>query len=421
MWSWVSLCSAELQDSIKLKATVEILTWQRSVKLNRVTMRKTVSRPVCLLAGTEGLASVNHQALGWLSPNTALLIKADALFGGCLSALPPLLLAPSTLPPTIPHSLLMEGVCKGFFSTNSEKNKSTAFILSNSLWPHRLYSPWNSLGQNTGVGSLSLLQGIFPIQGSNPDLPHGRQILYQLNHQGSPRILEWVAYPFSSGSAQPRNWTRVSCIAGRFLTNWAVREDPKCYSFEKIKGKTSLSQTYIGTCTQGPFSRAGTLAKQPSPLRQKSEHQPQWSMVTSVHGAVGGCIETPGKEPTAGIITTLLTQAQREGGPGDASALIKSKTVYKKNQVMKKSALFYYVLKRLDLFLLNFVSHPHLPLNTNHVWFLPHFSAPHWTLSLLCWLPRMVCARVPPGWVLGALAFMLYTALSLANGIHFWL
>ena len=120
MWSWVNLCSAELQDSIKLKATVEILTWQRSVKLNRVTMRKTVSRPVRLLAGTEGLASVNHQALGWLSPNTALLIKADALFGGCLSALPPLLLAPSTLPPSIPHSLLKEGVCKDFFSTNSE-------------------------------------------------------------------------------------------------------------------------------------------------------------------------------------------------------------------------------------------------------------------------------------------------------------
>ena len=107
MCSWVNLCSAEFQDSIKLKATVEILTWQQSVKLNRVTTRKTVSRPVCLLAGREVLASVNHQASGWLSPNTALLIKADALFGWCLSALPPLLLAPSTLPPTIPLLLLL--------------------------------------------------------------------------------------------------------------------------------------------------------------------------------------------------------------------------------------------------------------------------------------------------------------------------
>ena len=56
---------------------------------------------------------------------------------------------------------------------------------------------WNSLNQNTGVGSRSLLQGIFPTQGSNPGLPHCRRILYQLSHQGSPRILEWVAYPFS--------------------------------------------------------------------------------------------------------------------------------------------------------------------------------------------------------------------------------
>ena len=50
----------------------------------------------------------------------------------------------------------------------------------------KLYSPWNSPGQNTGVGSLSFLQGIFPIQGWNPDLPHCRWILYQLIHQGSP-------------------------------------------------------------------------------------------------------------------------------------------------------------------------------------------------------------------------------------------
>ena len=56
---------------------------------------------------------------------------------------------------------------------------------------------WNSPGKNTGVGSLSLLQGIFPTHGSNSGLPHCRQILYQLSHKGSPRILEWVAYPFS--------------------------------------------------------------------------------------------------------------------------------------------------------------------------------------------------------------------------------
>ena len=64
-----------------------------------------------------------------------------------------------------------------------------------SLWTHGLYSPRDSAGQNTGVGSRSLLQGIFPTQGSNPGLPHCRQILYQLSHKGSPRILEWVACP----------------------------------------------------------------------------------------------------------------------------------------------------------------------------------------------------------------------------------
>ena len=97
-------------------------------------------------------------------------------------------------------------------------------VMSNSLQPHGLYSPWNSPGQNTGVGSLSLLQGIFPTQGSNPGLMHCRWILYQLSHKGSPRKLECVAYPFSRGSFRPRNWTRVSCIAGRFFTNWVIAE-----------------------------------------------------------------------------------------------------------------------------------------------------------------------------------------------------
>ena len=65
-------------------------------------------------------------------------------------------------------------------------------------------------GNNTGAGSLSLLQGTFPTQGLNPGLPHCRWILFQLNHKGSPRILEWVAYPFSRGSSWPRNRTGVS-------------------------------------------------------------------------------------------------------------------------------------------------------------------------------------------------------------------
>ena len=86
------------------------------------------------------------------------------------------------------------------------------------------YNPWNPLGQYTRVGSLSPLQGIFPTHGLNPGLPHCRRILHQLSHKGSPRILEWVAYPFPSRSCRPGNWTRVSCIEGGCFTNWAMRE-----------------------------------------------------------------------------------------------------------------------------------------------------------------------------------------------------
>ena len=99
-----------------------------------------------------------------------------------------------------------------------ESESGSRSVVSDSLGPHGLHSPGNSAGQNTGVGSFSLLQG------SNPGLPHCRQILYQLSHKGSPRTLEWVAYSFSSGSSRPRNWTGVSCIAGRFFISWALRE-----------------------------------------------------------------------------------------------------------------------------------------------------------------------------------------------------
>ena len=57
-------------------------------------------------------------------------------------------------------------------------------VVSDSLWPHGLYSPWNSPGQNTGVGN----------------------------------------FPFSRGSSQPRDWTQVSSVAGRFFTIWPNRE-----------------------------------------------------------------------------------------------------------------------------------------------------------------------------------------------------
>ena len=143
-------------------------------------------------------------------------------------------------------------------------------VVSDSLRPHGLYSPWNSPGQDTGVGSqfpspadlpnpgieprsptlqadslpaeppgkpkntevgsLSLLQQIFPTQESNQGPLHCRRILYQLSHQGRPRILDWVAIPFSSRSSKPRDWTQVSCIAGGFFTSWATREAQEYWS-----------------------------------------------------------------------------------------------------------------------------------------------------------------------------------------------
>ena len=120
-----------------------------------------------------------------------------------------------------------------------------------------------SSGQNTGVGSLSLLQGLFPTQGSNPGLPHCTRVLYQLSHKGSPRIPEGIpspgdfpnpgikprppalqedslpveppgkpkntgmgSYSFSSKSSRPRNQTGVSCTAGGFIKNSLPAELP---------------------------------------------------------------------------------------------------------------------------------------------------------------------------------------------------
>ena len=72
------------------------------------------------------------------------------------------------------------------------RKSESCSVMSDSLQPHGLYSPWNSLGQNTWVGSLYLLQGIFPTQGSNPGLLSCRQILYQLSHKGSPKICQRI-------------------------------------------------------------------------------------------------------------------------------------------------------------------------------------------------------------------------------------
>ena len=118
------------------------------------------------------------------------------------------------------------------------------------LRPHGLCSSWNSPDQNTGVGSLSLLQGIFPTQGSNPGLPHCRQILYQLSPQGNPRILEWVTYPFSRGSCQPRNWTGSPALQARSLPT----EVSEKWSEVKLLSRVRLLATPWTIAYQAPLS-----------------------------------------------------------------------------------------------------------------------------------------------------------------------
>ena len=94
--------------------------------------------------------------------------------------------------------MTMNSYTQHFSST--EWVSGSCSVVSDSLWPHGLYSPWNSPGQNTGVGSLSLLQGIFLTQGSNPGILHCRWILLPAEPQGKPKnigvdslsLLQWI-------------------------------------------------------------------------------------------------------------------------------------------------------------------------------------------------------------------------------------
>ena len=93
----------------------------------------------------------------------------------------------------------------------------------------------DSSDKNTEVGCHALLQGIFPTQGLKAGLLYCRQILYCLSQQGSPRILGWVAYPFSRGSSQPRNRTRSSALEADSLPA-ELREKPiKSSRFSKYE------------------------------------------------------------------------------------------------------------------------------------------------------------------------------------------
>ena len=88
--------------------------------------------------------------------------------------------------------IILKDVINSLIFVFEESESESHSVMFDFLRPHGLYSPWNSPGQNTSMGSRSLLQGIFPTQLSNLHVLHCRQILYQLSHQGSPSLIKDV-------------------------------------------------------------------------------------------------------------------------------------------------------------------------------------------------------------------------------------
>ena len=111
----------------------------------------------------------------------------------------------------------------------------------------------DSPGKKTGVGCHAFYKGIFPTRGSEPRSPKLQVDYLQVDYlQGSPRILEWIVYPFSRGTSWHRNWTRVSCIAGQFFTIWATQKalGPKLVSqiFKYCHDRESNAEIPISGC-----------------------------------------------------------------------------------------------------------------------------------------------------------------------------
>ena len=136
--------------------------------------------------------------------------------------------------------------------------------MSDSLWPHGLYSP----GQNTGLGSLSLLQRIFPTQ---PSCTAGRFFTNWATRETYEYWNGW-AYPFSIGSSWPGNWTRVSCVTGGFFTNWATRETASFY-YSRF---TALFLLYSGVSQLYTASLVAQLVKNLPTVKETQVWFPGW-------------------------------------------------------------------------------------------------------------------------------------------------
>ena len=110
-----------------------------------------------------------------------------------------------------------------YANTSKYKWSESRSVASLFATPWTIYSPWDSPGQTTGVNSLSLLQGIFPTQGSNPGLRHCRQILYWLSYKGSP--MKWY-------------FTILICIFLIHLSNSSYTYCFEDFLFYKLPGYT---------------------------------------------------------------------------------------------------------------------------------------------------------------------------------------
>ena len=136
-----------------------------------------------------------------------------------------------------------------YIYTCESKNHS---VMSDSLRPHGLYSPWNSPGQNTRVGSLSLLQWIFLTQGSNRGLLYCRRILYQPSHQGSPHIYK---SPANCVAHKPAVWTgsnRTACLCS--MQGWGWGRGSLYYTTHSHGSQAGLLPAgSSATCGQWPW------------------------------------------------------------------------------------------------------------------------------------------------------------------------
>ena len=133
-----------------------------------------------------------------------------------------------------------------FFSFIENLPSSRHFILSLILKK----TPWNSPGKNTRVGCHSLLQGIFPTQGSNLGLLDCRWIIYYLTHQGRPRKADIILHNSLLRKLRLKllqNLPKLSLFLDSGDLEFVTLSDSKAYIFPILLKKKSLSlcQSYI--------------------------------------------------------------------------------------------------------------------------------------------------------------------------------